>query len=350
MWLANWDYRYSVIPMITSTQRLLFLYNITAKRKTQRPHVQNQDETMTQKHKEHSSEYFSEAREFWWNEDYLDILALRLKLNECHSLLDVGCGKGYMAFKLARYLARGASVFGIDAESRWVDEAEKKSKEVNNNEIRYKFTQANAYHLPFADNSVDISLCQTLLIHLAEPEMAVAEMVRVTKSNGYVVAFEPNNLVNTLLMNGISETSNSVEQILQKVEAYLRMERGKMALGEGFNSLGDVVPELFYRSGLTNIQVWLVDKAGSMIPPYNSPEYKARRNELLGWIDSNQAIYDYDENLKHYLAGGGTKDNFDLFWQAQETEKLHLADALKKEKYISAGGQMFYVVAGIKTA
>jgi ubiquinone/menaquinone biosynthesis C-methylase UbiE len=304
---------------------------------------------MPLKHREHSSEYLGAARAFWWNEDYLDLLAKRLRLNACHSLLDVGCGQGYMAFKLAGRLARNASVYGIDAEAKWVGEAEDQAKTFpNSNVVNFKFIPGDACNLPFADNSMDISLCQTLLIHLAEPEKAVAEMVRVTRPGGHVVAFEPNNIVNSLILNSQAELNNSVEQTMMKVEIQLRMEKGKMALGEGFDSLGDVVPELFHRAGLCNIQVWLGDKAGVLIPPYDTAEKKARRDELLGWMVSGQANYDYDQRLRHYTAGGGAKADFDLFWQTQESERLRSVNALQHEKYISVGGQMLYIIAGTK--
>jgi ubiquinone/menaquinone biosynthesis C-methylase UbiE len=306
---------------------------------------------MTRKYKEHSSEYLGEARDYWWNDDYLDLLASRLKLKDCQSLLDVGCGKGYMAFKLSKYLGKQACVYGLDAEAKWIREATQKTNILNQNpDIRFKFVQGDACHLPFSDNCIDITVCQTLLIHLKEPEKAIAEMVRVTKPRRLVVALEPNNFANSVVINNISELSMGIEQTLKKIEANLRMERGKMALGEGYNSLGDLVPEFFYRAGLKNIQVWLCDKPGALIPPYDTIEKKARRDEWLGWMNSKQAIYDYDECLRYYLAGGGNKPDFDAFWKTQEAEKIRMADALQKGEYVSAGGQMFYIVAGEKLA
>ncbi|MFZ4398162.1 MAG: hypothetical protein ACOYOU_21315, partial [Kiritimatiellia bacterium] len=38
--------------------------------------------------KGHSEEYFKEDRDFWWNHDFLELMARRLRLDECRSLLD----------------------------------------------------------------------------------------------------------------------------------------------------------------------------------------------------------------------------------------------------------------------
>jgi len=46
---------------------------------------------------------------------------------------------------------------------------------------------AEAYHLPFPDNYFDSCRCERMFQHLALPESALAEMVRVTKANGWVV-------------------------------------------------------------------------------------------------------------------------------------------------------------------
>src|SRR5882757_6800195 len=43
----------------------------------------------------HSSEYFGEERDYFWNTDYLDLLARRLGLGTVSSLADIGCGIGH---------------------------------------------------------------------------------------------------------------------------------------------------------------------------------------------------------------------------------------------------------------
>jgi hypothetical protein len=43
----------------------------------------------------HSAAYFNEQRDFWWNADYLGLVAARLGLKRARSALDVGAGMGH---------------------------------------------------------------------------------------------------------------------------------------------------------------------------------------------------------------------------------------------------------------
>jgi len=69
--------------------------------------------------KGHSEEYFSEDRDFWWNHDYLELMARRLRLNECSTLLDVGCGQCHWSRLLAPFLRKPAVVHALDTDPKW---------------------------------------------------------------------------------------------------------------------------------------------------------------------------------------------------------------------------------------
>src|SRR5580658_7543327 len=74
----------------------------------------------------HSAELFGEQRDFWWNRDFLDLMATRWRLNEAASLADIGCGLGHWSRLLYPYLRPSASLAGVDREPRWVAEAPEK--------------------------------------------------------------------------------------------------------------------------------------------------------------------------------------------------------------------------------
>ena len=52
----------------------------------------------------HSEEWMTDAREFWWNNDYINLLISRYNLKDITSIADIGCGKGYMTYKFLPYL------------------------------------------------------------------------------------------------------------------------------------------------------------------------------------------------------------------------------------------------------
>ena len=294
--------------------------------------------------KKHSEEFFGEARDYWWNDDYLELLANRLDFDSYKTMIDVGCGQGHMSFKLEKYLGTDARVFGVDLEEEWIKIANQKAEKRSDSE-RFNFQPGDAYQLPFEDNTADITICQTVLIHLEDPLSAIKEMKRVTKPGGLIVALEPNNLINSLTFDSISAIDDDVEDILSMVEFELRMQKGKRALGEGFSSIGDVVPEYFKKAGLKDTQVWIGDEPMSIIPPYDTPKKKSRANELITWIKSGQVEHDYDQNLKYYLAGGGDKENFNRYWQKLKVRTEELLERLEKEEYITAGGALLYIIA-----
>ena len=295
----------------------------------------------------HSADHFGEARGYWWNEDFLALMAERLALNECRSAADIGCGTGEMTFRLAPYLHPEALVVGLDQEEAHLKTARQRARHRKDaKQVSFSFVPGRADALPFADEQFDVTFCQTLLIHTEDPLQAIREMRRVTAPQGYVVALEPNNLVPHLMFDKYVETDYEVDEVLEMIEVRLRCERGKKKLGQGFNSLGDVLPDLFVQAGLTDVRVWQSDKALSLIPPYDTREKRVRAAQLVDWLENDAGGLGYDENLRYYRAGGGNQGTFDAYWHRVSMYKTAMLHQLKQQKFISAGGQMMYLVAG----
>ena len=90
------------------------------------------------------------------------------------SLLDVGCGTGHFSFW---FHDLGFKVVGMDISTEMLKVARSKIK---NEKIR--FIQADAYDLPFPDNSFDLVVFITTLEFLSQPERALCEAFRVSRS------------------------------------------------------------------------------------------------------------------------------------------------------------------------
>ena len=207
---------------------------------------------------------------------------------------------------------------------------------------------APAEELPFADESFDLVTCQTLLIHVADPRAVIAEMLRVTKPGGLVVASEPNNRALILMVASVS-AHDTLEQRLDLVRFYITCEEGKAALGLGNNSLGDLVPGYFNDAGLEDIQACQSDKVSLMVPPYDDPSQEALKEAYLwdaeagggwGWTE--------DEARSYFEAGGGDPTAFDGMWDRRLDEARRLARAVEDRSYHAAGGDVLYLVSGRK--
>jgi len=101
------------------------------------------------------------------------------------SLLDVGCGPGTITNDFARRLSPGA-VVGIDASGEVIDEARAIAAEQEGD--RATFERADAFHLPFADDSFDIVHAHQVLQHVGDPVALLLEMKRVCQPDGVVAA------------------------------------------------------------------------------------------------------------------------------------------------------------------
>lgn len=100
------------------------------------------------------------------------------------SLLDVGCGPGNITTDLSRTVAPGR-VVGIDAAAEIVSCA-RAAAAADDPDVEWKV--ADAYALPFVDETFDVVHAHQVLQHLDDPVAALREMGRVARSGGLVAA------------------------------------------------------------------------------------------------------------------------------------------------------------------
>lgn len=113
-------------------------------------------------------------------------------------------------------------------------------------------------------------MCQTLLMHLKEPEKALAEMVRVTKPGGLVMCQEPDNLSSALTKGYSSLPEWTVKERLFLNKISLHWHQGRLNLGRGDSNIGPQVPGRMKAAGLKDIDIRMNDKVYLLQPPYRA--------------------------------------------------------------------------------
>lgn len=297
----------------------------------------------------HSSAYFGDYRDFWWNRNFIELMVRRWQLDQKSSLLDVGCGLGHWVRLLFPYLSSEAKIVGVDREKLWVDQA----KEIFAKEYpqvpveRYQFIVGDTYNLPFDDNCFDVVTCQTVIMHLEKPLEGLAEMLRVTKKGGLLICVEPENIFNTLNFSSLTY-KYPVETIVKLFEFWLRYEKGKINLGEGNNSIGGLVPGFFSQIGLSDIKVYLSDKASPMFPPYNTQEQLISIEQNKTWYREFKGSWNCEEVKKYYLASGASEKDFNESWNIMKILYKDYNQAISESSLYSGGGGVCYLVSARK--
>lgn len=112
-----------------------------------------------------------------------------LDLRPDSRVVDVGCGEGGHAFRLATHF--GFRVLGIDPVQRHLDLAREARRDVAP-EIasRVSFERGSATHVPVPPSSLDLVWCRDAMVHVAHPEDAYAEFARVLRPGGHVVNYQ----------------------------------------------------------------------------------------------------------------------------------------------------------------
>jgi SAM-dependent methyltransferase len=262
----------------------------------------------------HSERYFTDARDYWWHADYLALMARRLALPAASQVLEVGVGQGHFARALAPHLPAGFSYTGLDPEARSLQVAQAQTAAMaraGRLDGRFAFREGVAEALPFADDSFDLVTCQTVLIHLADPAVGFAEMVRVCRPGGVILACEPNNLAAT---QRLALRDDDGQDPFVEVRFAWRCTRGKARLGLGDNNLGIRLPALF--AELVAPRYAMNDRPWVLASPYEAPQAAAHRVDLAREVRERVYGWPRDEARRYYLAGGGDLADFERDYEA----------------------------------
>src|SRR6266567_4828642 len=147
---------------------------------------------MSRKHKEAVQKQFAKTVEAFSKtlaRDTPEIMAEKVefaKPKPGEVTLDVACGPGELVLGLA---ARVGFARGVDLTHEMLLQAREFQRE--RNILNAAFDRGEAEQLPYPDHTFDLVSCQCSIHHMPKPELALKEMVRVTKPEGRLMVIDP---------------------------------------------------------------------------------------------------------------------------------------------------------------
>ncbi len=279
----------------------------------------------------HSELYFTDARDHWWNADYLALLATRFGLGAARRVLDVGAGQGHFARAWAPHLAPDAEIVCLDPEARSLAIAREKCAAftaARGLRTAFSFVEGRVESIPFEDERFDLVMCQTVLIHVPDPAVAMREMIRVTARDGCVLASEPNNLASAQRVAAFGPDVDP-EIAMRQVRLHARCMNGKARLGEGWNNLGVWLPRYF--APLADVRFYQCDRPWVLAPPYADAQQRAAIDDLRDHVARGVWGWHREDARRYFVAGGGDAAAFDREYD------LALADQRDELARVEAG-------------
>lgn len=215
-------------------------------------------------------------RERWWDDDFTEFLAERLRPRPGNRILDVGCGEGLAEVSIGRLQVSQIRLVGVDIVASKVAEARRAVAAHNQ---RAAFARADACRLPFTDGAFDSIFCIAVLQHIRDVPTAVGEIARIVRIGGRVVAVEPDNGARyffTSVPAGYQASAAAGRFFAAAAEA-----RG----GETDAAVGPKLPVLFDAMQLEPLDVRLFPVSHAQLGAPDAAVWQARRSAVERLID-----------------------------------------------------------------
>lgn len=121
----------------------------------------------------------------------LDKVIERSGIKQRITVLDLGCGSGALTTLAARAVGERGKVYAVDMQPAMLRQLERKLAEPENRDIKnIEIKQANAYDLPFEDDSIDLILMASALPEIPDTNRALREVRRILKRGGILAVTE----------------------------------------------------------------------------------------------------------------------------------------------------------------
>lgn len=246
-----------------------------------------------------SSATLKHLRERWWNDSFTQFVKETLQPRAGRRILDVGCGRGTAEVQLSRLRLTQVEIVAVDLIVERVHEALAAARSHN---MHAGFAAADACALPFPDATFDSTFTVAVLQHIGEVARAVAELARVTRPGGRIVAVEPDNAARYFYSS--SPAGMRAYELAGQFFTSLSRARGDST----DPAVGPKLPTLFSQSGIEPVNVHLFPVSRAQLGVPSDSIWEGRRDAVKQSMERapDEAIkrlgQDYLKQLDRYAA------------------------------------------------
>lgn len=191
------------------------------------------------------------------------------------SVLDLGCGAGFLSNALSR---DGYRVTGVDLSENSLEVAKK-----HDSSGRVSYCHADAYEVPYANGTFDVVTCMDFLEHVENPAQVVQEAARVLKKDGIFIfhTFNRNYLSGLIVIKGLEWVVKNTPPNLHILRLFIKPKE----MLKYCRSAGLIVHETVAISPVID-RAFLKTIATGVVSPDFSFRIgkKPKRNPLLGYL------------------------------------------------------------------
>jgi SAM-dependent methyltransferase len=250
-------------------------------------------------------DYLSATRPLYHNEDYWRFLVRDVwRIDDRpQRIVDFGCGYGWIGLFLLPMLAPGSDYVGLDRSEPLLERGRALFAATP---YRARFIRSEAAQTALESGGFDVAIAHALLMHLPDPAGALAEMIRVTRDGGLVIACDASQTaINALLhVHETDEQEHVPLALIQTMNAHRRRTTGVD------RNIGMKTPVLMHRAGLKNVEARVSDAVRLSFPPLDTPKkervFQAICDDGLGVTPTDEAAF--AEWVAAMAARGVSKD------------------------------------------
>jgi len=242
-----------------------------------------------------------------WLFSVRDKILQRADIKKGDILLDLGTGNGMLAFGAYEILKNNGKVIASDKYKDCLEECKKIAQEIGIAQ-NFEFLQSDITDIKLPDNSVDVVVMRSVLVHILNKSQAIKECFRVLKPGGRISIFEPIIRSNTKYYELVNPSSITNYDKFKEIEQkFMSDENDSLTNFDEKTLLND-----FKNAGFNDINIDLATEKStyeansSMIDPwFNTPPSPGglTLKEKFLRVLPDEEITRYIEELKRELNG-----------------------------------------------